>query len=103
MSNLSILKPDKENLNTFILLGSFFIILSFIDILGNTFLEINLTSFLPSSISYFSPLIIGLFLMLILQDLQNKIVLVEELVGFLLKYGLKDSCMECIQMQNNGE
>jgi general L-amino acid transport system permease protein len=61
MSNLSILKPDKENLNTFILLGSFFITLSFIDILGSTFLEINLTGFLPSSISYFSPLIIGLF------------------------------------------
>ena len=61
MSNVNILKPDKKNLNTFILLGSFFIILSFIDILGNTFLEINLTSFLPSSISYFSPLIIGLF------------------------------------------
>ena len=61
MSNVNILKPDKKNLNTFILLGSFFIILSFIDILGSTFLEINLTSFLPSSISYFSPLIIGLF------------------------------------------
>jgi general L-amino acid transport system permease protein len=61
MSNVNILKPDKKNLNTFILAGSFFIILSFIDILGNTFLEINLTSFLPSSISYFSPLIIGLF------------------------------------------
>jgi len=61
MNNLNILKPDKENLNTFILLGSFFIILSFIDILGSTFLEINLTGFLPSSISYFSPLIIGLF------------------------------------------
>ena len=61
MNNLNILKPDKENLNTFILLGSFFITLSFIDILGSTFLEINLTGFLPSSISYFSPLIIGLF------------------------------------------
>jgi general L-amino acid transport system permease protein len=61
MSNLNILKPNKENLNTFIFLGSFFIILSFIDILGSIFLKINLTGFLPSSISYFSPLIIGLF------------------------------------------
>jgi general L-amino acid transport system permease protein len=59
MNNLNILKPNKENLNTFILLGSFFIILSFIDILGSTFLEINITGFFPSSISYFSPLIIG--------------------------------------------
>ena len=59
MNNLNILKPNKENLNTFILLGSFFIILSFIDILGSTFLEINITGFFPSSISYFSPLIFG--------------------------------------------
>ena len=61
MKNINILKPNKENLNTFILLGFFFIILSFIDILGSTFLEINITRFLPSSISYFSPLIIGFF------------------------------------------
>jgi general L-amino acid transport system permease protein len=61
MNNINILKPNKENLNTFILLGSFFIILSFLDILGNTFLEINITGFLPSGISYFSPLMIGFF------------------------------------------
>ena len=61
MNNLNILKPNKENLNTFILLGSFFIILSFLDILGSAFLEINITGFLPSGISYFSPLMIGFF------------------------------------------
>ena len=61
MSNLNILKPNKDNLNTFILLGSIFIILSFIDILFNTFLTFNLTGFLPASISYFSPLILGFF------------------------------------------
>ena len=61
MNNLNILKPNKENLQTFILLGSFFIILSFLDILLSAFLEINITAFLPSSISYFSPLIIGFF------------------------------------------
>ena len=33
----------------------------------------------------------------------KKIVQVMELVGFLLKFGLKDLCMECIQIQNNGE
>ena len=59
MNNFNILKPNKENLNTFILLGSFFIILSFLDILGSTFLEINITGFLPSIISYLSPLILG--------------------------------------------
>jgi general L-amino acid transport system permease protein len=61
MNNLNILKPNKENLKIFILLGSFFVILSFLDILVSTFLEINITGFLPSSISYFSPLIIGSF------------------------------------------
>ena len=61
MNNFNILKPNKENLNTFISLGSFFIILSFLDILGSTFLEINITGFLPSGISYFSPLMIGFF------------------------------------------
>ncbi|MDC0472968.1 amino acid ABC transporter permease [Pelagibacteraceae bacterium] len=61
MNNLNILKPNKENLNVFILLGSFFIILSFLDVLGSTFLEINITGFLPFGISYFSPLMIGFF------------------------------------------
>jgi general L-amino acid transport system permease protein len=61
MNSLNIFKPNKDNLNTFILLGSIFIILSFIDILFNTFLTFNLTGFLPASISYFSPLILGFF------------------------------------------
>ena len=61
MNNLNLLKPNKENLNKFILLGSFFIILSFLDVLVSTFLEVNITGFLPFSFSYFSPLIIGFF------------------------------------------
>ena len=61
MNSLNIFKPNKDNLNTFILLGSALIVLSFIDILLNTFLDRNITGFLPSSISYFSPLILGFF------------------------------------------
>ena len=60
MNNLNILKPNKNNLNKFILLGSTFIVLSFIDILLNTFLDRNITGFLPYGISYFSPLLIGI-------------------------------------------
>ena len=45
MSNFNIFKPNKENLNSFILLGSFFITLSFLDVLSNTFLKINVTGF----------------------------------------------------------
>ena len=61
MNDLNLLKPNKENLKTFILLGSFFIVLSYLDILVSTFLEVNITGFLPFNISYFSPLIIGFF------------------------------------------
>jgi len=61
MNNFNILKPDKENLNLFIPLGAFFIFLSFIDILSNTFFNFNLTVFFPAIVSYFSPLLIGFF------------------------------------------
>ena len=61
MNNFNILKPNKENLNSFILIGTFFITLSFIDIFSNTFLDLNITGFLPNFLSYFSPLIIGVF------------------------------------------
>ena len=59
MNNFNILKPNKENLNSFILLGSFFITVSFIDVLCSTFYSFNLTGFFPGIISYFSPLLIG--------------------------------------------
>jgi general L-amino acid transport system permease protein len=59
MNNFNILKPNKENLNLFMLLGFFFITLSFIDILSSTFFNFNITGFFPSIISYFSPLLIG--------------------------------------------
>ena len=61
MNHFNILKPNKENLNLFILLGSFFIVLSFLDVLFNTFLNFNITGIFPGFISYFSPLIIGTF------------------------------------------
>ena len=41
------------------LLGFFFITLSFIDILSSTFFNFNITGFFPGIISYFSPLLIG--------------------------------------------
>ena len=49
------------------------------------------------------PLLNWFILMQILQVTPKKHVLEEELVGFTLKYGLTDLCMECIQMLNNGE
>ena len=58
MRNL-LIKPNKENLKTFVIVGSFLIFISFIDVLFNTFFEINFTGFFPSKISFFAPLILG--------------------------------------------
>ncbi len=59
--NLSILKSDKKNLNTFIAAGSALIFIGFIDILLNSFFSTNITSFLPDKFSYLTPLLFGLF------------------------------------------
>ena len=61
MKKINILKPSKEHLNFFIILGASFTSLSFIDILSNTFLDFNITGLFPGVISYFSPLIAGVF------------------------------------------
>ena len=59
--NLSILKSDNKNLNTFIAAGSALIFIGFIDILLNSFFSTNITSFLPDKLSYLTPLLFGLF------------------------------------------
>ena len=60
MSNVNILKPNKENLNLFLLLGSLFFTLGIFDFILNNFYEKNITSFLPRFISFFTPLIFGM-------------------------------------------
>ena len=59
--NLSILKPDKKNLSSFIAAGSILVFVAFIDIIFNSFFNSNITEFLPNKISYISPLLFGLF------------------------------------------
>ena len=44
--NISILKPDKNNLTSYLAIGSFFIFISILDLLVSTFLNLNLTIFL---------------------------------------------------------
>ena len=58
--NLSILKSDKKNLNTFIAAGSALIFIGFIDILLSSFFSTNITAFLPDKLSYLTPLLFGL-------------------------------------------
>ena len=56
---LTNLKPTKDKINTFLPLGSIFVIFAFLDVLTNTFLNRNITGFLPQTISYFVPLLSG--------------------------------------------
>ncbi len=58
--NITLLKPDKKNLNSFIAIGGSLILIGFIDIIVNSFLSINITQFLPGKVSYLSPLMLGL-------------------------------------------
>ena len=57
--NLIKLKPNKENLQYYLLLGIGLLSIGFLDIIGNTFLNFNITWYLPSFISYLSPLLLG--------------------------------------------
>ncbi len=59
--NLSILKSNKKNLNTFIAVGSALTFIGFIDIILSSFLSTNITGFLPDKLSYMTPLLFGLF------------------------------------------
>jgi general L-amino acid transport system permease protein len=59
--NLINLKPNKENIQTYLVLGIGLLSFGFIDILSNTFLNFNITGYLPGMISYLSPLILGAF------------------------------------------
>ena len=56
---LTYLKPTKDKINTFLPLGSIFVIFAFLDVLINTFLNLNITGFLPQTLSYFFPLLLG--------------------------------------------
>jgi len=60
MSKINILKPNKNNLNLFLVLGGLFFTLGILDFCLNNFLEKNITSFLPGFISFFTPLIFGI-------------------------------------------
>ena len=60
MNYVKILKPNKENINLFLVLGTLFFSLGVLDFYLNNFYEKNITNFLPSIISFFTPLIFGM-------------------------------------------
>ncbi len=57
--NINLIKPNKENLNTFVTIGSILILVGFFDFLTSTFLDINFTRFLPGGLSFLTPIIFG--------------------------------------------
>ena len=59
MTGVNLLKPNKENLNLFLVLGGLFFALGIFDFWLNNFYGKNITAFLPRFISFFTPLIFG--------------------------------------------
>ena len=60
MNNVNFLKPNRENLNLFLVFGTLFFALGILDFCLNNFYETNITGFLPGFISFFTPLIFGM-------------------------------------------
>ena len=60
MQTINFLKPSRDNIKHYSIIGSFLVLVSLIDVISNAFLKINLTSFLPGSLTTLFPLIIGL-------------------------------------------
>jgi len=52
-------RPSRDKLNLFISIGTFLLVLGIIDVILNSFFEINITSVLPRWLNYFTPLIFG--------------------------------------------
>ena len=58
---LNLLKPNKENLSAYLVLGISLLSFGFIDIFSNTFFKFNITGFFPGIVSYLSPMLLGAF------------------------------------------
>ena len=79
MSNINFLKPNRENLNLFLILGSAFFLLGLFDFCLNNFYGKNITNFLPGYISFFTPLIFGMIGLYFIRIEFSGIKLLDEL------------------------
>ena len=59
MEKIKFLKPNKNNLYTYLYSGIFLFSLSVLDVFINSFFNINATAFLPNSLAFILPLIVG--------------------------------------------
>ena len=59
MNKLNFLKPDRQNLSTYLYIGSFLFFIAIFDVFLTSFFKTNITSFLPNILSFLLPLILG--------------------------------------------
>jgi len=59
MNKLNFLKPDRQNLSTYLYTGSFLFFIAVFDVFLTSFFKMNITSFLPNILSFLLPLILG--------------------------------------------
>ncbi len=59
MKKLNFLKPNKQNLSTYLYIGSFLFFIAVFDVFLTSFFKTNITSFLPNILSFLLPLILG--------------------------------------------
>ena len=71
MTNMNFLKPNKKNLNLFLILGALFFSLGIIDFCLYNFYDTNITGFLPRFISFFTPIIFGMIGLHLKKSLQK--------------------------------
>ena len=76
MININILKPTITNFQTYLYIGSGFILIGIFDVFLRSFFNLNFSTFLPDILNFFLPLIIGLigFQMIRLEYSGNRIV-----------------------------
>jgi len=60
MNNINVLKPRRENFQTYLYVGSGLIFVSIFDVILRSFFSLNFSSFLPGILNLFFPMIIGL-------------------------------------------
>ncbi len=60
MNKINFLKPDNQNLSTYLYSGSFLFFIAAFDVFLSSFFGINITSFLPNFASFLLPLILGI-------------------------------------------
>ena len=76
MNNINILKPTKDNFQTYLYVGSTLIFISIFDVILRSFFNLNFSTFLPGILNLLLPLLVGLagLQMIRLEYSGNKIV-----------------------------